>query len=131
MVDDGRGQEIWLRAHAARFRSTCSEGQSRLTEPPTGQKAKMIAGELYLATDPELVAEDLRAQELLYRFNLTRPGSDARACGRDRGLLGQQYFSGGERESDCRDPLLHGYGPAALNLGVYRCSNRPDAAQHL
>ena len=33
----------------------------------------MLAGELYLATDPQLVAEDLRAQELLFRFNLTRP----------------------------------------------------------
>jgi hypothetical protein len=40
---------------------------------PAGQKAKMLAGELYLATDPQLVAEDLRAQELLYRFHLTRP----------------------------------------------------------
>jgi maltose O-acetyltransferase len=48
---------------------------------PTGQKAKMLAGELYLATDPQLVAEDLRAQELLYRFNLTRPdaGDERRA----------------------------------------------------
>lgn len=35
---------------------------------PTGQKAKMLAGELYLATDPQLVAEDQRAQELLFRF---------------------------------------------------------------
>jgi maltose O-acetyltransferase len=33
----------------------------------------MLAGELYLATDPQLVAEDLRAQNLLYHFNLTRP----------------------------------------------------------
>jgi len=31
-------------------------------EPPLGQKAKMLAGELYLATDPELVAADLRAR---------------------------------------------------------------------
>ena len=43
---------------------------------PTGQKAKMLAGELYLGTDPQLVAEDLRAQELLFRFNMTRPGAD-------------------------------------------------------
>jgi maltose O-acetyltransferase len=48
---------------------------------PTGQKTKMLAGELYLATDPQLVAEDLRAQELLYRFNLTLPdaGDERRA----------------------------------------------------
>jgi maltose O-acetyltransferase len=40
---------------------------------PTGQKAKMLAGELYLASDLELVAQDLRAQGLLFRFNATRP----------------------------------------------------------
>jgi len=45
-------------------------------EPPSGQKAKMLAGELYLSTDPELVAADLRAQELLFLFNATRPGAD-------------------------------------------------------
>jgi hypothetical protein len=28
---------------------------------PTGQKAKMLAGELYLATDPQLVTEDQRS----------------------------------------------------------------------
>jgi maltose O-acetyltransferase len=44
--------------------------------PPTGQKAKMLAGELYLATDPQLVAEDRRAQELLFRFNMTRPNAE-------------------------------------------------------
>jgi maltose O-acetyltransferase len=36
----------------------------------------MLAGEFYLATDPQLVTEDLRAQELLFRFNMTRPGAD-------------------------------------------------------
>jgi maltose O-acetyltransferase len=41
----------------------------------------MLAGELYLATDPQLVAEDQRAQELLFRFNMTRPdaGDERRA----------------------------------------------------
>jgi maltose O-acetyltransferase len=32
----------------------------------------MLAGELYSATDPELVADHLHAQYLLYRFNATR-----------------------------------------------------------
>ena len=59
------------------FQSIVNDGQGRLMELPSGQKAKMLAGELYLATDPELVAADLRAQELLYRFNATRPGADA------------------------------------------------------
>ncbi|HSK80606.1 MAG TPA: sugar O-acetyltransferase [Thermoanaerobaculia bacterium] len=38
----------------------------------TTEKEKMLAGELYRATDPELAAEHLRAQDLLYRFNAMR-----------------------------------------------------------
>jgi maltose O-acetyltransferase len=64
-------------ARGSCFHSTFRPGQSRLTELPSGQKAKMLAGELYLATDPELVAADLRAQELLFLFNATRPGADS------------------------------------------------------
>ncbi len=37
----------------------------------TGQKAKMLAGELYIASDPELSSAHLRAQTLLTRFNAT------------------------------------------------------------
>ena len=37
------------------------------------EKQKMLAGELYRANGPELTAERLRAQDLLYRFNATRP----------------------------------------------------------
>ena len=37
----------------------------------TGQKAKMLAGELYMANDPELAADHLRAQALLAKFNST------------------------------------------------------------
>jgi maltose O-acetyltransferase len=36
------------------------------------EKQKMLAGELYSATDPELVADQLHAQNLLYQFNTTR-----------------------------------------------------------
>jgi maltose O-acetyltransferase len=35
------------------------------------QKARMLAGELYMASDPELVAAHLRAQRLLQKFNAT------------------------------------------------------------
>lgn len=38
---------------------------------PTSEKAKMLAGELYNAADPELVAERRRAQRLLARYNAT------------------------------------------------------------
>jgi len=36
-----------------------------------GQKAKMLAGELYQASDPELQAAHLRAQAILAEFNVT------------------------------------------------------------
>ena len=35
-------------------------------------KERMLRGELYIADDPELVADFARAQELLERFNTTR-----------------------------------------------------------
>lgn len=41
-----------------------------MTQPKT-QMAKMLAGELYVADDPELYAAQLLAQDLLARFNVT------------------------------------------------------------
>ena len=38
---------------------------------PRSEKAKMLSGELYRATDPELIAERHRAQRLLARYNAT------------------------------------------------------------
>jgi maltose O-acetyltransferase len=40
---------------------------------PTSEKAKMLAGELYNAADPELVAERRHARRLLARYNATGP----------------------------------------------------------
>ncbi|HOE95347.1 MAG TPA: sugar O-acetyltransferase [Candidatus Sumerlaeota bacterium] len=37
----------------------------------------MLAGQLYLASDPELVAERLQARRLLHRFNLSAPDESA------------------------------------------------------
>lgn len=37
----------------------------------TGQKVRMLAGELYMASDPELVTAQARAQAILARFNAT------------------------------------------------------------
>ena len=42
----------------------------------TGQKAKMLAGEMYMASDPELSAAHLRAQAILAKFNATPADSD-------------------------------------------------------
>ena len=45
--------------------------------PPAGQKAKMLAGQPYMASDPELSAAHLRAQAMLARFNATSADADA------------------------------------------------------
>jgi len=60
--------------------------------PLTGQKAKMLAGELYVANDPELHAAHLRAQALLAKFNVTPAGADAER----RALLTELFARFGE-----------------------------------
>ncbi|HKH91224.1 MAG TPA: maltose acetyltransferase domain-containing protein, partial [Gemmatimonadaceae bacterium] len=47
------------------------------------EREKMISGAPYRASDPELVAARLRAQELLARYNATSPSA---AAGRDAAL---------------------------------------------
>ena len=51
------------------------------------EKAKMLAGELYDAADPELVAERERAQQLLERYNGLLPKTGSRTAQLQR-LLG-------------------------------------------
>lgn len=45
------------------------------------EREKMVAGELYRPSDPELVAARLRARSLTYAFNQSQPGERDR---RDR-----------------------------------------------
>lgn len=40
------------------------------------EKEKMLAGELYVAADPELTAERKRARQLLHRLNVTDYGDE-------------------------------------------------------
>jgi maltose O-acetyltransferase len=51
------------------------------------EREKMIAGEPYRASDPELVEARLRAQELLARYNASAPRGDA-----ERGALLLELF---------------------------------------
>jgi maltose O-acetyltransferase len=51
-------------------------------------KERMLAGELYLAADPELEADMARAQELLERYNATRHAEQAERDALLRELLG-------------------------------------------
>ncbi len=52
------------------------------------EKAKMLAGELYVASDPELAAERLRAREVMYRFNHAGPGDAEQALAMLAGFFG-------------------------------------------
>lgn len=52
------------------------------------EKEKMLAGELYLASDEELTLERLRAREVIHRFNAAPPGARAEADAVLRRLFG-------------------------------------------
>jgi maltose O-acetyltransferase len=69
------------------------------------EKQKMLAGELYLATDPELVAARLRARRLLRRYGRCEPDD---AVGRRR-ILEELLGSIGER-IDIEPPFYCDYG---------------------
>ncbi len=56
---------------------------------PSGQQARMLAGELYLAHDPELLAARRRAQRRLARFNGAGPEDDAARAEALAALLGE------------------------------------------
>lgn len=76
--------------------------------PPTdarSQRERMLAGDLYIADDPELTRDYLRAMDLMERFNGSRAAdSDLR-----RSLLEDLLGSFGE-ESEIRPPLYCDYG---------------------
>lgn len=55
----------------------------------TTERQKMLAGELYLATDPELTAARLRARQLWQRFNASDPADAGTREALLRELLGR------------------------------------------
>lgn len=68
-------------------------------------RERMLAGDLYLANDPQLAAESDRAQSLTHRINTMDPTQhDER-----RVLLGE-LFGGFGADSDVRPPLQVDYG---------------------
>lgn len=71
----------------------------------TGQKAKMLAGELYMASDPELASDHLRAQAILAKFNATP--ADA---GDERRLLLTELFARFGEDTVLKPTLRCDYG---------------------
>ncbi|MFD6881290.1 MULTISPECIES: sugar O-acetyltransferase [unclassified Rhodococcus (in: high G+C Gram-positive bacteria)] len=71
----------------------------------TGQKQRMLAGELYIADDPELVADASRAAELSEKFNSSSVTDPAAR----RAILAALVGSLGEG-AEVRAPLYVDYG---------------------
>lgn len=69
------------------------------------QRERMLAGDLYLADDPELARESLRAAELTKAFNDSSPSD---AAGRRR-ILSELLGSLGE-DTEIRPPFYCDYG---------------------
>jgi len=69
------------------------------------QKSKMLSGELYLASDPELTAEHIQAQQILEQFNATSASEEQKR----RTLLTSLFHSFGE-ESVLKPTLRCDYG---------------------
>lgn len=69
------------------------------------EREKMLAGEPYVAADPELAGMNLRAQALLHAFNSSHPSaSDER-----RGIIGELFGGVGEGV-DVKPPFFCDYG---------------------
>jgi maltose O-acetyltransferase len=69
------------------------------------EKRKMLTGEMYLATDPELVAERMRARQILQRFN----SSDVDDPHRRRALL-DELLGGHAKNYVIEPPFQCDYG---------------------
>ena len=65
----------------------------------------MLAGELYLASDPELATMSLRARQQLYLFNLTKPDAEIE----QRAILANLFGSIGSNPV-VRSPFYCDYG---------------------
>jgi len=68
------------------------------------QRERMLAGDLYLADDPELAAEALRARRLQEAFNRSAADDDGR-----RGILDELLGAFGP-DSEIRPPFFCDYG---------------------
>jgi len=74
-------------------------------DDPRSQKERMLAGDLYLADDPELAADALAAMALLEAYNRS-PANDP--AGRRRIL--EELLAGFGADSEIRPPLYCDYG---------------------
>lgn len=82
---------------------------------PDAERDKMLRGELYLASDPELVAARARARRLWMRYNASDPGDVA-----GRGALLQELLGAVGRGACVEPPFYCDYGgQITLGDGAY------------
>ncbi len=70
------------------------------------EKEKMLAGEVYLATDPQLLRELNAVKDVIHEYNLLRPSDTARRKELLRGLLGHMA----DDEATILQPFYCDYG---------------------
>ena len=70
------------------------------------------SGELYLPLDPSITREQIKHQDLLYEYNLTRPSQ-----GEERAALLRQMLAEVGEESYIEAPFYANWGGAHLHLG--------------
>ena len=75
-----------------------------MTDTPS-MRERMLAGELYIADDPELAQESARARRLIHQLNMSDPTDAARL----REILTELLAAFGE-ESEIRPPFHCEYG---------------------
>ena len=80
-------------------------------------RERMLAGDLYLADDPELVAAARRAHDLLHRFNASPPSEPAER----RRILEELLGSLGEG-TEIRPPFWCDYG-SQIRIGARTFAN--------
>jgi len=79
------------------------------------EREKMVRGDLYLASDPELVAERVRARRLFARFNASDPG-DAQG----RLAIMRELFGSVADDAWVEPPFACDYGTqVTLGAGVF------------
>src|SRR5437764_14973203 len=97
-----------------------------MTGRHASMRERMLAGELYIADDPQLARESARAQRLSHEINTMDPND----LGRRRGLLTELLGAFGEN-SEIRPPcaattaIRRSSGPAASRTGDWSALTWP------
>ena len=79
------------------------------------EREKMVRGELYLASDPELVAGRVRARRIFARFNVSDPGDAVQ-----RVALMHELFGSVGRDAWIEPPFYCDYGTqVTIGAGVF------------